>query len=346
MIETRAPGKLFIVGEYAVVEAGEPAVLVAVDRFLRVRLTKRASPSEVGDATDSSHVQAAIDVVDELRLERGLPGRHFDIATESDLDEADGRKYGLGSSAAVTVATIEALDHLYGLGLTAHERFRLALLATIEVSPRASGGDLAASTFGGWVRYSSPDRAALRTHRSEHGVTAAMQCEAWIGCEIEQLPTPQDFTLLVGWTGSPASTETLVGQVAKRVTAPLSEFLASSRACVDEFCSALSSGPTPGSREAAFAAVRRARMLLQRLGEDRGIAIETAALDELCETAERYGAAAKSSGAGGGDCGIALAAPDHDIAGILREWQQNGITPLDLQVYAPSRQAEGDADER
>ena len=32
MIETRAPGKLFIAGEYAVVEPGEPSVLVAVDR--------------------------------------------------------------------------------------------------------------------------------------------------------------------------------------------------------------------------------------------------------------------------------------------------------------------------
>ena len=37
-----APGKLYIAGEYAVVEPGHPAVLVAVDHFITVR----ASPAE------------------------------------------------------------------------------------------------------------------------------------------------------------------------------------------------------------------------------------------------------------------------------------------------------------
>ena len=346
MIETRAPGKLFIVGEYAVVEAGEPAVLVAVDRFLYVRLHERASAEDTAGSASSAHVQAAIDTIDELRRERGLPEHFFDIETESELDEADGRKFGLGSSAAVTVATVAALDRLYELGLTPYERFRLALLATVEVSPKASGGDLAASTFGGWVRYSSPDRGALRAHRLAHGVTSALLCDAWQTCSIERLPAPQNLNLLVGWTGSPASTETLVGKASDGEASSTQAFLASSRDHVDTFCLALTSTPAPGSDEAVFAAVRHARTLLRSLGEDRGIVIETPALGELCAIAERHGAAAKSSGAGGGDCGIALAGPDCDIAGILREWEQHGITPLDLQVLAPSRQAEGDANER
>ena len=346
MIETRAPGKLFIVGEYAVVEAGEPAVLVAVDRFLYVRLYERASAEGTAVSASSPHVQATIDAIDELRRERGLPERFFDVETESELEEADGRKFGLGSSAAVTVAMVAALDRLYGLGLTAHERFRLALLATVEVSPKASGGDLAASTFGGWVRYSSPDRAALRAHRLAHGVTAALQSDAWRACSIEQLLVPQNLSLLVGWTGSPASTEALVGKVGDGEASSAQTFLTSSRGLVDAFCLALTSALAPGSDEVAFAAVRDARTLLQRLGEDRGIVIETPALGELCAIAERYGAAAKSSGAGGGDCGIALAGPGSDIAGILREWEQHVITALDLRVFAPSRQAEGAADER
>ena len=346
MIDTRAPGKLFIAGEYAVVEAGEPAVLVAVDRFLYVRLHERVSPDDAAGAASSTHVSAALATIDELRRERGLPERFFEIETKSELDEADGRKFGLGSSAAVTVATIDALNRLYELGLTAHERFRLALLATIEVSPKASGGDLAASTFGGWLRYSSPDRDALRAHRLAHGVTSALQSDAWQACSIKRLPTPQNLSLLVGWTGSPASTESLVGKAGEGDASSAQAFLTRSRGFVDAFCLALTSAPAPGSDEAAFAAVRHARTLLQRLGEDRGIVIETAALSELCTIAERYGAAAKSSGAGGGDCGIALAGLDSDIASILREWEQHGITPLDLQVFAPSRQAEGDADER
>ena len=36
MIEASAPGKLYIAGEYAVVEPGHPAILVAVDQFITV----------------------------------------------------------------------------------------------------------------------------------------------------------------------------------------------------------------------------------------------------------------------------------------------------------------------
>ena len=42
MIETRAPGKLFVAGEYAVVEPGGSAIAVAVDRFVTVRATDAA----------------------------------------------------------------------------------------------------------------------------------------------------------------------------------------------------------------------------------------------------------------------------------------------------------------
>ena len=38
MIEVTTPGKLFIAGEYAVVEPGHPAIIVAVDQFVTVAL--------------------------------------------------------------------------------------------------------------------------------------------------------------------------------------------------------------------------------------------------------------------------------------------------------------------
>src|SRR5699024_3234592 len=169
MIVTRAPGKLFIAGEYAVVSPTEPAVLVAVDRCITVRLTEsedagRIHSSEYGRAPlvwrreqggeaivlehrPADYVLSAISTLEELRAARGVAPRYFDLDISSELDDADGRKFGLGSSAAVTVATVAALDEFYALGLSATERFKLALLATIAIAPNASGGDLAASTF-------------------------------------------------------------------------------------------------------------------------------------------------------------------------------------------------------
>lgn len=371
MIETRAPGKLYIAGEYAVVEPGQPAVLVAVDRYLSVRLTDASGEGRVRSSAyersplvwvrdrdsgrivpthePSDYVFSAIAAVEQLRAERGLPPRYFDLDIDSELDDESGRKFGLGSSAAVTVAVLAALDEFYGLGLDLLERCKLALLATVEVAPRASGGDLAASTFGGWIRYTSPDREALRAHRARHGVAATLDsAEAWAGFGVTRLPQPEALQLIVGWTGSPASTERLVAEVGRpaRLGAAGSaqgdpsddglSFVDASRARVDELVRGLEQhGP------AALDAVRAARRLLQGLGASSGIRIETDQLRALCEIAERHGAAAKPSGAGGGDCGIVLAPADLDTSGILREWEAHGILRLPLSVHPAEESMSG-----
>lgn len=363
MIEKRAPGKLYIAGEYGVVEPGGTAVLVAVDRYITVRLTEGAevgrvrssaygrSPLEwVRDATSgqivlehqpSDYVFAAITAVEQVRAARHLAPRYYDLDIGSELDDANGRKFGLGSSAAVTVAVIAALDEFYGLTLTTTERFKLALLATIEVAPNSSGGDLAASTFGGWIRYSSPDRAQLRAYRSAHGVPAALTAtEQWAGSGVTRVPDPTDVRLLVGWTGSPASTERLVEQVRspdeRRELVPYTTFARDSRECVDALVAAFDHGG-----EGALDVIRRVRSNLQRLSASSGVLIETAHLRSLCDIAEQHGAAGKPSGAGGGDCGIVLARADRPTEEIIRAWQTEEILPLDLAPHP----ATGDIDD-
>lgn len=375
MIETRAPGKLFIAGEYAVVEPGQPAVLIAVDRCITVRLTEsegagRIHSSEYGQApvvwrreNDGEHiivderpfdyVLSAISTVEELRSGRGASPRYFDLEISSELNDSDGRKFGLGSSAAVTVATIAALDEFYELGLTLTERFKLAVLATIAISTKASGGDLAASTFGGWIRYSSPDRAALHAHREAHGVVSALSCSEWAGCSARRVTPPSSLDLLVGWTGSPASTEHLVTRVhtpreqaaessaettaAPQKTRPLVSFAAESHTLVDDLVAAFDADDA----EASLTTIRSVRTLLRRLSDSTGSLIETEALHDLCEIAETHGAAAKPSGAGGGDCGIALAHSHTEAQTILSGWEAAGIRPLDLGAH----RQEGEIDE-
>ncbi|GAB3402138.1 phosphomevalonate kinase [Schumannella luteola] len=357
-IETRAPGKLFIAGEYAVVEPGQPSVLIAVDRYLTVTLSESVghaagsvhSPEyglipltwtrgDSGLTIDREHhpydyVMAVIGTVEQLRGELGIPARFYDLRIASELDDASGRKFGLGSSAAVTVATVHALDRFYELGLTARERFKLALLATIQVSPNASGGDVAASTFGGWIRYSAPNRATLRAQLDDRPLREVLSGDGWEGFDVARLAPPHGLRLLVGWTGSPASTERLVGGVRRSrrdsgVDYPA--FLLESRGCVDD----LVTGLDDGDDDLTLDALRRARRLLQRLGAQSGTLIETDRLARLCDTAEAAGAAGKPSGAGGGDCGIVLAPADADLTRMLRSWESHDIRHLTLSVHPP-----------
>ncbi|NLZ98627.1 MAG: phosphomevalonate kinase, partial [Micrococcus sp.] len=79
--------------------------------------------------------------------------------------------------------------------------------------------------------------------------------------------------------------------------------------------------------------IRTARTLLARMADHTATLIETPQLTTLIESAELLeGVSAKTSGAGGGDCGIVLAEPTVDPAVIYNTWQQHGIQPLHLNV--------------
>lgn len=118
------------------------------------------------------------------------------------------------------------------------------------------------------------------------------------------------MALEVGWTGTPASTTELVSGLHRRAwrgTPPHRRFVAASADLVRAAADALEHGDRP----ALLDSVRRARRELARLDEEAGLGVFTPALTALCDAAEAVGGAAKPSGAGGGDCGIALLEVPH-----------------------------------
>jgi len=91
-----APGKLFLAGEYAVL-AGGTAVVAAVDRRAVARFVPRAAPSSplIAEAVKAVHQHCEVHA---LPLVDGAP------EVDSSALNENGRKLGLGSSAAATVA--------------------------------------------------------------------------------------------------------------------------------------------------------------------------------------------------------------------------------------------------
>ena len=359
-VVARAPGKLYIAGEYAVVEPGHRAVLVAVDRFITVRITPcspaggyagtirsqlydtgsrpwRHRPQDgLAEAVggDDDYVISAIRVVEALVAEGGGRLGSFNLGISSELDEADGRKLGLGSSAAVTVATVRAVAGFYGLSLDDSRVYKLAMLASDAVQPIGSGGDIAASAVTGWVDYASPDRVWLRRARQRaqaRGGTGDLLESDWPGLCLRRLPVPS-VRLQVGWTGAPASTPALVAGVqagSRGADDVYSSFL---RASQDTLAS-LTTAIEDDDAGQVMSAIMRNRVLLVQLGRISGRVIETPELTRLVEIARDHGAAAKSSGAGGGDCGIALCPPATDLVALRAAWETAGIRPLDLAIY-------------
>lgn len=344
-----APGKLYVAGEYAVVTAGQPAILIAVDRYVAVTATP-AEPATTDVPTahllahdhglaaaehntfGTDYALAAWLVMDALRAERGIQRLSADLHFSSTLRSDTGQKYGLGSSGAATMAVVTAFNELYDLGLSVTDKIKLGMLASIEISPKSSGGDLAAGALGGWVYYQAPDRENLaRVLTGDTAVTEAMTGPAWIPMRARRIPTPADVQVLIGWTGSPAETDQLVNQATSNGGGMNWEdaFLRPSAANVNSLILALAEDKFP----LIHAGIRTARALLARMADHTATLVETPQLTALIESAELIeGVSAKTSGAGGGDCGIVLAEPTVDPAVIHNTWHEHGIQPLHLNV--------------
>ena len=354
-ITSKAPGKLFIAGEYAVVEPGHGAIVAAVSRYLTVTINKATS---VGTLTSTQNpdvivewtregelfhikadhpyklVEEAILVAEQYVRECGTPTNAlYSLSITSELDDAKrGIKYGLGSSGAVVVATIQAVLDFYKTPRTPLLVYKLSVLTNLRLSQRGSFGDIAASSFGGMVYYTSPDRSELLEHLQSQTIKEICDTD-WKDLTIERLPEIPDFTLLVGWTGQVAITDSLIQATEKKRkvatdSAFYKNFLKKSHAVVQSLKIAWNKQDIPALQEG----IRANRALLNEFAKVMQLEIETPALQTLCDLVEQFGACAKTSGAGGGDCGICFTQNETQRQQIETQWAKAQIQVLPLTI--------------
>ncbi|GAA6117321.1 phosphomevalonate kinase [Apilactobacillus kunkeei] len=350
MISVKAPGKLYIAGEYAVVENGYPAIIVAIDQYITANISE--SENNVGvihskqyendkiewvydnnqikplkDNSSFNYVISAMKTFETYVKELNINHKLYNIDIDSNLNSEDGKKYGLGSSAAVTVATIKALNELYGLHLSKLQIFKLAAIAHLRIQGNGSLGDVAASSFGGWIAYSSFDKKWLANQTNLKDVME----QSWPHLIIEQLTPPSDLELLIGWTGTPASTSNLLKSVESSSNVDrYKQFLVKSKRCINKMINGFKNKDIAVIKNQ----IKENRSIIVELASFTGIDIETSKLKRLCEIAEEYNGSGKSSGAGGGDCGIAIVEKQSPIKDIELKWTENGIIPLHLNIYS------------
>lgn len=360
-IKAFAPGKLVLTGEYAVLEAGEPSVVAAVDRMISAEVKpastyRFSSPSlgldeaevlvidgiwspQAGPAPRLLFAAAAVNTALRYLRELEKEALPFSLALDGNLESPEGQKYGFGSSAAVTVAIIGALLGAHGLHPEAPLIFKLAAIAHQTAQGSGSGVDVAAATYGGVLRYVAFDGQWLRQALDEkQGLVALVQSE-WPLLGIEPQDWPVSLELGVGWTGQPASTAELVKAVkAARGdrASQFARFLIESRRATMSLVGALRAG----NAEGALAATLEARRAIRVFQEAIGIGIETPQLSALADLAAEAGGSGKSSGAGGGDCGFALFTSHEALEEARQAWDSAGIKPLEVGVGLKGLQLE------
>lgn len=169
MITASAPGSIMITGEHAVLHGAE-ALVGAVNHRVQVTLEPRTDQRIT--------VQSALGYADTTLSELAFPpplsfvGRAIRACAAHDMNGFDlhitadmPSTVGLGTSAAVTVATLAAL-HAYGsMDVSPMDLHAQALGIARDLQGSASGADMAASVWGGVLRYRAlPTPQIIRRH--------------------------------------------------------------------------------------------------------------------------------------------------------------------------------------
>ncbi len=340
MTDASAPGKLVLVGEYAVLE-GAPAITAAVDVRARARVVAipgaesvffdalsgqafyfamdSSGPRWIGDhpGANGAILEAVIASCTECStlLDDG-PSFRVSMNTDDFFTRIGGSwtKLGVGSSAAVLVALVGALvtelnlamspEELLAVSHTAHRRFQGGL---------GSGADVATAVHGGVVtvrRSADPEQVA------------ATHCN-W----------PSGLLAVPIWSGVSASTTALLSRFEQFKGTQPDEYrrhIRRLKALSEQACVAW---PDQSVGD-VLSALESYDDALRAFDHDAKIGINTKVHDRIRQLVERQGAIYKTSGAGGGDFGLALTDSADVLEAVRGACREGGYALLDKSFAA------------
>jgi len=324
MIAVKTCGKLYWAGEYAILEPGQLALIKAIPIYMRAEIAFSDSYRIYSDLfdfavnlapnPDYSLIQETIALVEDFLTYRGQDLRPFSLEICGKM-EREGKKFGLGSSGSVVVLVIKALLALYDLSVNQDLLFKLASAVLLKRGDNGSMGDLACIVAEDLVLYRSFDRQKVAAWLKEENLATVLEHD-W-GFSISHVQPALECDFLVGWTKEVAVSSNMVQQIKQNIN---QNFLTSSKATVTALVEALEQGKA----EKVIKQVEVASKLLEALSAD----IYTPSLRQLKVASQDLQAVAKSSGAGGGDCGIALSFDVQSTETIKNRWADLGIELL------------------
>ncbi|MBU5678631.1 MAG: phosphomevalonate kinase [Candidatus Aenigmatarchaeota archaeon] len=371
-----APGKLFIAGEWAILELGNPGIVASIDKRVYVELDK------INNKKEKNKILLTFEEIGTKNIEARFEDNELKIFSKVKKETKEYMKFvkaaieiallyirefkpfkirtwgkgtsikmgknlikiGFGSSAACTVATIASILKFHNHDIESEDaKERIYKLATIAhyiaQGKLGSGFDIASSCYGGIFAYYRFDPNWLNERIEINNGKIVVKEDLkkivdkkWPYFKIERLPMLKDFQLLVGWTGEKASTSEMIKRINEwRAKSGEEEYKA--------FCSNVNSlvnnliiAWKKEDKKKILELIRKNEEYLRELGKRADVNIETEKLRKLSEIANSLGGAGKLSGAGGGDCGIAITFSKEIARKIKNNWKRDNIVPLDVSI--------------
>ena len=330
-------GKLYWAGEYAILEPGQLALIKAIPIYMTAeiktsdayRLYSDMFSYSVDLRPDSSYalIQETVALVKEYLTAQGVELQPFSLDIRGKM-EREGKKFGLGSSGSVVVLVIKAMLAFYERLADRDLLFKLASAVLLKRGDNGSMGDIACIVSEDLILYQSFDREKVAEWLEKEDLPTVLARD-W-GFSIRNVDSALQFDFLVGWTKEVAVSSHMVKQIKKNMNA---SFLQASKETVDSLVRALHAG----QEDKIIDLLEQASQLLEGLSSD----IYTPLLRQLKNASQDLKAVAKSSGAGGGDCGIALSFDQDSTTLLKKRWADLGIELLYQERIGHDDKSEG-----
>ena len=330
-------GKLYWAGEYAILEPGQLALIKAIPIYMTAdikasniyRLYSDMFSYSVDLRPDSSYalIQETVALVEEYLTAQGVELHPFSLDVRGKM-EREGKKFGLGSSGSVVVLVVKAMLAFYERLADRELLFKLASAVLLKRGDNGSMGDIACIVSEDLVLYQSFDREKVADWLEKENLQVVLARD-W-GFSIRSVEPALKFDFLVGWTKEVAVSSHMVKQIKDNMN---SSFLQASKETVANLVKALE----VGQEETIIDLLEQASQLLEGLSSD----IYTPSLRQLKNASRDLKAVAKSSGAGGGDCGIALSFDQDSTTLLKKRWADLGIELLYQERMEHDDKSEG-----
>jgi phosphomevalonate kinase len=319
-ITARAPGKLVILGEYAVL-SGAPALVMAVDRYAKARIESSAGRRTHFEARLAERRRVTVadgESTGYALVDRVLASTRARVPPwTGSLDSGDffahGAKLGLGSSAAALCAWAgawTAYAQAHGARVAQPTAASLIEVHRAFQQGAGSGLDVATSFTGGVIRYALDDRGGPR---------------------IGSVRLPNGVGFAGVFVGSSASTPDLVSRYhAWEAAEPLAAGRLKDR--LTGLAAAGCEAASVGDARALLGAVADYGKALEALGLAMGAEIVTAPHRRIGLLGRRLGVVYKTSGAGGGDVGLALSLQPESLREFRARVEELGFLVVELGI--------------
>ncbi len=294
-VRVSTPGKLMLFGEHSVVY-DRPCIVAAVDQRFEVVVEKAEGDEMVVQAPGVGiyDYRKSLDQLGETRITKELRfvevvvrefyKKHRNGGIKIETRNHFSSEHGFGSSAAVTVGLAKALHEMFGIKMSDKELFDFCFKVVLKVQGVGSGFDIAAALYGRVLYFKTGGKEILPIFSGSETV------------DVSSEPMP----IVVGYTGVKADTPTLVRQVAElRRRSPQRV-----ERCFDEITEIVEEARNKLKNSDWQ---RVGELMNENQNKLKELGVSSVELDRLIRVARKAGAyGAKLSGAGGGDCMLAV----------------------------------------